>query len=232
MKRGIKHISTVSLILTNLFIIFNAFFETINLYAIMWVYWSQSVIIGAFNFLRILQLKEFTTKGFRINGRPAKPTKGTKSFTAFFFLIHYGLFHIVYAFFLFSGPIFTALRTTPALGSVFNPMEALKTLLFIVGGALLFFINHLISFRVNKKPFGEKPNIGKVMFYPYPRIIPMHLTIILGGFLYAGKEVVILFLILKMLADVIMHVMEHKKEWESNQRKTPPLSNVVRAGII
>jgi len=45
------------------------------------------------------------------------------------------------------------------------------------------------------------------MFFPYARIIPMHLTIIFGMLL--GKGAIVLFLTLKTLADMIMHVLEH-----------------------
>ena len=44
------------------------------------------------------------------------------------------------------------------------------------------------------------------MFYPYARIIPMHLTIIFGSS-FGGT--LPLFLVLKTFADAIMHVVEH-----------------------
>src|SRR5438132_766929 len=54
-----------------------------------------------------------------------------------------------------------------------------------------------------------QPNIGGVMFLPYLRILPMHLTIILGVAAgYTGG--VMLFAGLKMLADVLMHWIEYR----------------------
>lgn len=54
------------------------------------------------------------------------------------------------------------------------------------------------------------------MFFPYARIIPMHLTIIFGGmFLYLGIGsvfVLVLFLGLKAVADLIMHIIEHREQ--------------------
>lgn len=44
------------------------------------------------------------------------------------------------------------------------------------------------------------------MFYPYARIIPMHLTIIFGP---AFNLSLPLFLLLKTIADVIMHSVEY-----------------------
>lgn len=53
-----------------------------------------------------------------------------------------------------------------------------------------------------------------MMFFPYARIIPMHLTIIFGGMLsewtFAAKTTLALFMLLKTFADVIMHVVEKK----------------------
>ena len=61
------------------------------------------------------------------------------------------------------------------------------------------------------------------MSYPYARILPMHLTIIIG-FIFISKEITLVwgsffvsekiillfFLALKMIADVKMHLNEHK----------------------
>ena len=55
-----------------------------------------------------------------------------------------------------------------------------------------------------------------LMSRPYARIIPMHLTIILGGFfLMSGIVnvfVLVLFLVLKTGADLKMHFSEHENE--------------------
>lgn len=184
------------LLLSNLAMIYIATKENWNLSTIMWVYWFQSITIGLFNFIRILQLKEFSTEGFKINGEPAQSTQNTKNFTAFFFLFHYGIFHLVYMIFLLTGIFTKAYGNTPNLSE----------LKYILLTALLFFINHLFSYFYNKPIDTKKQNIGSLMFYPYVRIIPMHLTIILGS-AFAG--ILPLFLVLKTFADGIMHIVEH-----------------------
>jgi len=185
------------LLLSNLATVFFATKENWNLSTIMWVYWFQSITIGVFNFIRILQLKEFSTEGFKINGQPAQPTQGTKIFTAFFFLFHYGFFHFVYMIFLLTGTFTKAYGNTP------NFIE----LKYIFLTALLFFINHLFSYFYNRPKDTKKQNIGSLMFYPYARIIPMHLTIILGSFFVSALP---FFLILKTFSDAVMHIVEHK----------------------
>ena len=184
------------LLLSNLATVFFATKENWNLSTIMWIYWFQSITIGFFNFIRILQLKEFSTEGFEINGQPAQPTQGTKIFTAFFFLFHYGFFHFVYMMFLLTGTF------TKTYGNASNFIE----LKYIFLASLLFFINHLFSYFYNRPKDTKKQNIGSLMLYPYARIIPMHLTIIFGS---AFGGALPFFLVLKTFADGIMHIVEH-----------------------
>ena len=54
-----------------------------------------------------------------------------------------------------------------------------------------------------------RPNIGTLMSLPYARILPMHLTIVFGGLFFGGIGAFLLFGALKVVADVIMHTIEH-----------------------
>jgi hypothetical protein len=49
-----------------------------------------------------------------------------------------------------------------------------------------------------------------MMFFPYARVIPMHFTIIFGASDWGQKQPLALFLFLKLLADVIMHIIERR----------------------
>jgi hypothetical protein len=164
----------------------------------MWVYWAQSVIIGVSNFLRILDLKEFSTKGYRIMDQPVPPTRGTQIKTAVFFLIHYGFFHLIYFIFLATKSSFTG-----AISKI-----------GVIACVVAFACNHRYSYVTNReRDRTRKPNIGAVMFFPYARIIPMHLTIMFGVVAPQGSPFsLVLFLGLKTLADVIMHMYEHSNE--------------------
>ncbi len=53
------------------------------------------------------------------------------------------------------------------------------------------------------------PNIGTLMFTPYLRVVPMHLTIVFGA-VALGSTGVLVFGGMKMVADVAMHVAEHR----------------------
>ncbi len=185
------------LLFSNLVTIFFATKEGWNVSTILWVYWFQSITIGFFNFVRILQLKEFSAEGFKINGQPAESTQRTKILTAFFFLVHYGFFHLGYMIFLLAGTF--AKPFTQSVGSIE------WKLIFLA--ALLFFINHLFSYFYNRPTDTKKQNIGNLMGYPYLRIIPMHLTAIFGSFFVNALP---FFLLLKTFSDAVMHVVEHK----------------------
>ncbi|MGB5540411.1 MAG: DUF6498-containing protein [Gammaproteobacteria bacterium] len=137
-----------------------------NLSGVLWIYWGQSVIIGWFNVHRILGLKRFSTEGFRINNRPVQPTRATRRQTAVFFALHYGIFHIGYLVFLLDDA----------------HLEGDVALLGVVLCILVFYVNHRFSWRYHRAREAERvPNIGSIMFFPYLRIIPMHLIIVLGS---------------------------------------------------
>lgn len=73
---------------------------------------------------------------------------------------------------------------------------------------LSFLIAHIFSHFNNRKiDESKKQNLGLLMYYPYARIIPMHFMIMFGVFINAW---LILFLSLKTIADVIMHIKDEK----------------------
>ena len=166
---------------------------------IMWIYWWQSVFIGVANFYRMWNLTEFTTKGMTMNDRPVPETPEGARSTAMFFAVHYGIFHLVYMGFL-----------TSMTAELDLPEPVLIDRIMAVIAILSFFASHLFSLHYNAtRDFrSKKPNLGSLMFYPYLRIIPMHMTIILGGAL--GAFSLILFIGLKTAADAGMHAIEHQ----------------------
>jgi len=187
-----EDLSFWALVISNLAVIVWALVQKWPISIIMWVYWGQSVVIGIFWFFKMLSLKEFTTKDFKINDSPAEPTTATKIQTSVFFLIHYGFFHFGYAVFLSSK-----FGVSPFLQAI-APIGV-----FAIYQAHSFFYNRKWEAR-------QKPNIGKMMFFPYARIIPMHLTI-LFAFQYQGQNpALVMFLFLKLLADVFMHIAERR----------------------
>ena len=189
-----RDLSLFGVLIGNLISIVLAFIYGWDMGQVMWVYWGQSVTIGVMNFLRMLSLKEFTTKGLRMNDQPVPETQAAKRQVAIFFAVHYGFFHFVYAIFLW--------QETP-LSQI-----TMGTAMLMMGCISAFVGTHSFSLMHNMKADfkQKKPNLGTIMFYPYLRIIPMHLTIIVGGATGLGM---IIFMGLKTLADLGMHMVEH-----------------------
>ena len=124
-------------------------------------------------------------------------------FAAGFFLVHYGMFHLGYFFFLY---YFNELSTdtVPVLG--------------IALCSLIFLMNHVFSSWHNwKRDMSRKPDPGSMMLIPYMRIIPMHLTIIFGSNYATSTKALALFLVLKTIMDVIMHLMEHRPRRQAEE---------------
>ena len=80
--------STLSLIFSNLLVVFFAIVDGISANEVLWIYWSQSVIIGIFNFINMITLKEFSTEGFKQGKKQMLPTRATAISSAVFFLFH------------------------------------------------------------------------------------------------------------------------------------------------
>lgn len=161
---------------------------------LLWIYWAQSVVIGVLNVVRMLRLREFSTDGFTSGGVQPPPTRQTKVRTAVFFALHFGFFHFVYLVFLVSSPIGGGLPRGQAL------TVGVSIATFALAHGYSLWRNEGRDFR------DKKPNIGTLMFYPYLRIIPMHLTIIFGSMVLQGA--LPLFILLKTAADAGMHAIE------------------------
>jgi hypothetical protein len=189
-------LSILTLLVSNLVTAYLAVTQHWPLVNLLWVYWFQSVTIGLFTVLRIITTKndavaQMIDKEHSTNSNPIV----LKVILAVFFLVHFGLFHLVYAAFLSAGSLFWP---------VMNGFKATE----IIVPAIVFFVNHLFSYLYHR---GEEnmTNIFLLFFFPYARILPMHLTILLLGLF--SSVLMPLFLILKTLADLLMHVAEHAK---------------------
>jgi len=184
--------SAAALIVTNIAVIVVAIVQVWEIATVLWIYWSHSVIIGVFQFVKIVSLKDFTTEGLLVNGAPVEPTRMTLWKTGLFFLVHYGIFHLAYLFFL-----------------VLEVPLTLEARELVLSGSLLFLLNHGLSFGLNYRwDTLRQQNLGRVMVLPYARIVPMHLAIVFSFFFLQGAGFVP-FMLLKTAADTVMHVAEH-----------------------
>ncbi len=168
---------------------------------LLWPYWMQSVVIGFYARRRMLKLQDFSTEGLSNgDGVPTPETEQSKKSAANFFALHYGFFHFGYFVFLYQG--------SASAGHTPTHLDGL--MLVVVG--LAFLLTHGRSHREHvEADLAGRPNLGKLMFMPYLRIIPMHFIILFGAARGGGAGTVIAFSVLKTLADVGMHKFEHRR---------------------
>ncbi len=190
----IKDMGLWTLIASNIFVLIWAIIEKWPLIEIMWVYWFQSVGIGVIWFLRLWTIKNIQVeKDFKSIGNP-NSSLGRK-INALFLIFHYGGFHFGYMLFL----------ATRSKNIVFQPI-------FLM--ALIFFANQLFSFIYHKDWKNTKPvKYSKLVFMPYLRVVPMHITIMAAGILkdkygidFEHAIVLAIFLLVKTIADVGMYI--------------------------
>jgi Family of unknown function (DUF6498) len=139
-------------------------------------------------------LKKFSTEGFTSNDQPVPENEKGKRSTASFFVIHYGFFHLGYLVFLLS---------------MAKPDSAWDGFWIIVCGLSYVFAQRKTCEQQIAYDALAIPNLGKLMFLPYLRILPMHLTIIFG--MIGGSTFSILFfMVLKTIADVLLDKFDRK----------------------
>ena len=191
-----------------------------GLVQLLWPFWIQSVVIGWYARQRILKLGDFCVEGVKFNERPVEATPDTQRKIANFFAMHFGLFHAVYLVFLVSfsvsasdaGFIDVRNENTGEMMAVHAGNVTPLDWLIFAGIGVLFWRVHRASHAEHvEADLAGKPNIGLLMMLPYARVLPMHLTIILGAWLGGGAMATILFMLLKTVADVVMHRFEHRK---------------------
>ena len=192
-RAGSDH-SLAALVAANIIALVVAVFMRMGLHDLMLVYWIQSVVIGAMNVIRILKLHRFATDDFQMGDKPVTETAAAKEQVAAFFAMHYGLFHLVYFVFI--------------VAAGHGKLGPLVGYLLCAG---IFVAHHAFSLRHNlESDAAGRPNIGTLMFMPYARIIPMHMTILAGALMGgAGTGYLLLFGVLKTGADALMHTVQH-----------------------
>jgi len=191
--------SVLSLIAANLIPLFGVLFWGWSLSAIMVLYWSENVVIGLFNVLKMARAKgEIRGSGMLLNNKPV--TAAHRASLIGFFIAHFGIFTLVHGIFVFA---------------FFG--KDLPDWSILLPAFLFLFLSHGISFGVNFIWKGEYRRVAftDLFIQPYKRVIIMHPTIILGAYASTALELpeASLFILigLKTMVDLFSHAREHKK---------------------
>ncbi len=196
--------SAVFLILANTVPLVGVFLHHWTVFAVVLLYWSENVIVGAFNVLRMLI---------------AKPRQGlawaAKAFMVPFFCVHYGLFtyvHGVFVFLLIGGQ-----KPQSGFGlSVPTVLAALREQ-GLAWAVVALIVSHGFSFLHNYVAGGEylRISLQQLMSQPYGRVVVLHLAVLGGGFLILslGSPVgaLVILIALKTALDLRAHLAERRR---------------------
>ena len=190
-------ISGIFLILVNLIPLVGVLVLKWNIGSIMVLYWSENIVVGIYNILKMAQATGKDEKPvLHSKGKPVTNRWGL----IFFFIFHYGFFTLGHGIFVF---VFFK-KSAPVISAVFPVF-------------IMLFISHGISYRQNFIKSGEYKRVSfqKLFSQPYKRIVIMHITIIATGTSVQGMGSpllpLLLMVVLKTGIDSYAHIREHKK---------------------
>jgi hypothetical protein len=197
-----KPIAIASLLITNIIPLVGVLWGGWSSSTILLVYWFESAVIGFFTLqkIRIAEqtgaLNKYTVT---LNNQPV--TQNHYQFLSVFFLMHYGIFMFVHLIFL----LVFFLR--PSLNFVGLGLSALSVV-----------FSHFVSYQQNfitNKEYQHK-TADYYFWSPYPRVIAMHVAVILGAMIMftQGQSVLSLavLVIVKTISDLGGHLLEHVKK--------------------
>jgi hypothetical protein len=181
------------------------------------LYWTENVIIGSYNILKIALARPQAPRGHAM-----------KLILIPFFCVHFGIFCAVHGFFLrtfFTPPtgIDALLPRMEGISVVFLPnlmLSLIRSLSSSSWGIANWAIvgllaSHGISFVQNYLVGREyeTQSITEAMFKPYVRVVALHVAILAGGVVVVrlGSPAPLLFVLVlfKICLDLFLHVKEH-----------------------
>ena len=156
-------------------------------YFVIWAFYLQSLLIGA----------EYVVGSiiYRRKQKDSGGDPGPASFT-WFFVLHFGLFHLVYLIFL-----------TVMSGKSDDVIGLIQYIKLTLAYLFLNLVVYAFSFSSKGMDKLKQPN----GFLPYLRILPIHLFIIFGiqsdGIVFSGF---LLFMGLKTFSDLILYAITRR----------------------
>ncbi len=196
--------SVLVMILANAIPLVGVFVWQWEVFPLLLLFWFENVIMGVFNALKMLL------------AAPDQPvTWALKLFMVPFFSFHYGMFTFVHGVFVmgFFGGAFRAGAGFPTPAVFWQSACEQKVEWAILGLA----VSHAVSFGTNYLGHGEfrRASLPLLMQQPYGRVVVLHLTLLLGGFLMMALHSPVvglaLLVVLKTALDVRAHLRERTK---------------------
>lgn len=151
-------------------------------YPILFLYWAENVIVGFFNFFKIIIAAKFEKKKYGV---------------ALFFLIHFGLFVFCHGLFLSFVP---------------HEQTFVVLFVGISASLFSIFLSHLASFILQfilAKGY-TKITDTELLYEPYPRVIILQVVIIFGAIVanlfQSNALMVALLVVVKTVVDAVLYL--------------------------
>ena len=196
---GRSKVALVSLILANLVPLVGVLYFNWNLATIIFLYWLESLVIGAINVPKLLITANH--RGYISKFLPNKPGSSPAYDAALAYLIIYFMFALVVYVMMYRIVDMSTLDFKAALYS----FEV-----FIISHAISFFRNFLRDEEYKRN------SVLYQFFAPYKRVLIIAAAVLAGSHLierYDGALVaVVALIIIKIALDVITHLFEHRKK--------------------
>jgi hypothetical protein len=193
-----------------------------DLLTILVLYWIENGIIGIVNVAKISR-----AEGAEPPARARSPARGVQTargtsrnaLVAFFFL-HYGIFWIVHGVFVLTIPLVAGLGGTPGPGGPSG--DALDLSRFSPQGVLFaavgLAVSHVAAYRYDYIGRGvyRTRSPSSQMFEPYPRLIVLHGTILVGAWIVfqVGQPILLIafMVVLKTVIDVGLYLFTRRRQ--------------------
>jgi hypothetical protein len=181
-KERLTTLPVISLIIANLFPLVGVLFWGWDAFYVVLLYWAENIIIGFYTAVKMF------TAGAKNHGE-----RILRIFPVAFFTFHYGMFCLVHGVFVFV---------------LFGKDRSYSFPFMIYVGFAILFVSHGIGFMQNYISNGKyrSATFAKLMSEPYPRIIPLHIAIMFGGWLTMAfgspMGLLIVFVILKTIFEI------------------------------
>jgi hypothetical protein len=201
-----------------------------NVSTILVLYWVENGVVGLLNIPKILIAQGSAPAPRGLGASTLGPV--TKAGIAGFFVFHYGIFWLVHGIFVFTLPLFASfgsiVTSAPVLipgvgvefgfsGDLGSPVpatigiDATAVLIGLVGLSISRGVSFVVNYLGRREYLTVSPQ--QQAFAPYPRLVILHVTIILGAFvsLLIGSPVgaIAVLVLVKTVVDLGFHVREH-----------------------
>lgn len=220
--------SLIALIVSNLALLAIALYYKLPLFDVLLIYWSETVTISFFTFLKMV-IVQFYKPALRINNAEINSSEAKIAGAVNVFSIFIKLFLIViftfmmYVLSLLQLALIVGLFGTEAMRqSIEFPVQEFST--FITGMSIIFF-SHAVSFIFNfiRKKEYTFLKARRIIWIPFRRILILTIVIISGALILLQIKsdsiyALIPYFLIKLLFDIYIDSVERKKNAPATNR--------------